>query len=246
MSLRVVYIIFYMLTGVVCSASGFWRADVEVGAVFSGYNDVRVPNEGGTEISLSRDLRTDPAFFNRFNVWYNFNERHAVGVLGAPLRLNAEGSVAHPVFFEGVEFSANAPIDARYRFDSYRASYRYNFLRRDTFTFGVGFTAKIRAAAITLKSGSTEAETTNTGFVPLLNFGLAWDFADRWTFLFEGDALAAPQGRAEDVLTALKYDFNENVAVKSGYRMLEGGADVDQVYNFAMLHYFVVGPTFEF
>jgi hypothetical protein len=243
---RTVFLIFFVLTGLVYGAPGLWRPDVEVGVVFSGYNDVRVPNDGGTEISLSRELKTDPAFFYRFSLWYNFNERHSVGVLAAPLRLNAEGSVTRPVLFGGAEFPANMPLDATYRFDSYRASYRYNFVRRETFKFGLGFTAKIRDAAITLTSGSTEAETTNTGFVPLLNFALAWSFAGRWTFLFEGDAAAAPQGRAEDVLAALQYNFNENVAIKSGYRMLEGGADVDQVYNFAMLHYVVVGPAFEF
>ncbi len=246
MRLSVVFLIFISFAGIVCGTYGRWRTDVEFGAVFSGYNDVRVPNDGGTDISLSRDLTTDPAFFYRFNVWYNFNDRHAAGVLAAPLRLKADGSVARPVSFAGAEFPAYAPIEATYRFDSYRVSYRYNFIRRETFSFGLGFTGKIRSAAIALRSGTTEAETTNTGFVPLINFALAWDFADRWTFLFEGDALAAPQGRAEDVIAALKYNFNENVAVKSGYRMLEGGADVDQVYNFAMLHYFVVGPTFEF
>lgn len=246
MLLRIACLIFCMLPGFVCGAGGLWRPEVEVGVVFSGYNDVRVPNDGGTEVSLSRELRTDPAFFYRFNVWYNFNERHAVGVLAAPLRLSAEGSVTRPVLFSGAEFPADIPLDATYRFDSYRASYRYNFVRRETFRFGLGVTAKIRDAAITLTSGSTEAETRNTGFVPLLNFGLAWGFAGRWTFLFEGDAAAAPQGRAEDVLAALKYNFSENVAIKSGYRMLEGGANVDQVYNFAMLHYFVVGPAFEF
>lgn len=227
-------------------ASAGWRADVEIGAVFSGYNDIRVPNDGGTKISLSRELDTDPAFFYRFKAGYAFGEKHAVGVLVAPLRLKAGGSVPRVVFFDGVEIPADAPIDATYRFDSYRVSYRYNFVRRDTFTFGLGLTAKIRDAAITLKSGAAEGETTNTGFVPLLNFGLAWTFADRWTLLVDGDALAAPQGRAEDVLAAVQYRVNENFLLKSGYRMLEGGADAEEVYSFAMLHYAVVGPSFEF
>lgn len=223
-----------------------WLAEAEVGAVFSGYNDVRVPNEGGSDISLSRDLETEPAFFYRLRVWYRFNDRHAVSLFAAPLRLSAEGSVARPVFFDGVEFPANAPLAATYRFDSYRATYRYNVVSRDNLTFGLGLTAKIRDAAIALRSGAVEAEKTNTGFVPLLYFGLTWTFADDWSLLFDGDALAGPQGRAEDVIVALRYRFNENFALKSGYRMLEGGADVDEVYNFTMLHFVVVGPTVEF
>ena len=223
-----------------------WSVDVEIGPVFSGYNDVRVPNDGGTKISLSRELDTDPAFFYRFKAGYVFGDKHAVGVLVAPLRLKAGGSVPGVVVFDGVEIPADAPIYATYRFDSYRVSYRYNIVRRDVFTFGLGLTAKIRDAAITLKSGGVEGETTNTGFVPLLNFGLRWTFADKWTLLFDGDALAAPQGRAEDVLAAVQYAVNENFSLKTGYRMLEGGADAEEVYSFAMLHYVVVGPSFEF
>ena len=33
--------------------------DLEGGAVFSGYNDVRIPPDGGTEFSLSEDFSTD-------------------------------------------------------------------------------------------------------------------------------------------------------------------------------------------
>jgi hypothetical protein len=223
-----------------------WSLGGEVGPVFSGYNDVRVPNDGGTDISLSRDFGIPPSFFYRFDAWYRFNEKHAVGVLAAPLRLAGEATLSFPVFFDGVEFRAGVPIEAKYRFDSYRASYRYNFVRRETFTFGLGFTAKIRDAAISLNSEEAEAEEANTGFVPLLNFGLSWAFADRWALLAEGDALAGPQGRAEDVLVALHYAPQKHLSFKVGYRVLEGGADVPDVYNFALLHYIVFGPSLRF
>jgi hypothetical protein len=228
------------------SGAARWVADVEGGAVFSGYNDVRVPNEGGTEISLSKDLETDPAFFYRFRGWYRFNDRHAVSLFAAPLRLNASGAVGKAVAFGDVEFPADVPLEAKYRFDSYRATYRYNFVRRENVTFGLGLTAKVRDAAITLRGGGLTAETTNTGFVPLVNFGLRWRFADGWAFLLDGDALAAPQGRAEDVFVGVDYRIHKSASLKAGYRMLEGGADVPQVYNFTMLHFLAVGPVFEF
>lgn len=233
-----------------CVAAGFasadWLADVEVGAVFSGYNDVRVPNEGGTEISLSRDLETDPGFFYRFRIWYSFNDRHAVSVFAAPLRLNASGAVAEDVVFENVEFPANVPLEATYRFDSYRATYRYNLVRRERLTFGIGFTAKVRDAAISVRGGGLEAETTNTGFVPLFNFGLRWRAGDAWTLVLDGDALGASQGRAEDVFVGAECRLHKNVSLKAGYRIIEGGADVPQVYNFTMLHFVALGPVFAF
>ena len=64
--------------------------------------------------------------------------------------------------------------------------------------------------------------------------------------LFEGDALAAPQGRAEDVLLAGTYKFSDHFLFRLGYRILEGGADNDEVYNFALFHYASAGLTYTF
>jgi hypothetical protein len=36
------------------------------------------------------------------------------------------------------------------------------------------------------------------------------------------------------------------MAFKAGYRLLEGGADVDEVYNFALLHYISGGILITF
>ena len=46
----------------------------------------------------------------------------------------------------------------------------------------------------------------------------------------------APQGRAFDVSARLGYVLAERWEVGIGYRTIEGGADVEQVYNFAWLH----------
>jgi hypothetical protein len=68
-----------------------------------------------------------------------------------------------------------------------------------------------------------------------------WKFQPKFGLLLDGDALAAPQGRAEDVLAALTYHASDRMGIKIGYRILEGGANNDVVYNFALLNYAVVG-----
>lgn len=40
--------------------------DIESGAVFSGYNDVRIPGDTGTLFSLSEELEADPGFSTGF------------------------------------------------------------------------------------------------------------------------------------------------------------------------------------
>jgi hypothetical protein len=228
------------------AASAEWSIDFENGAVFSGYNDVQIPKETGTRFSLTEDLETDPDYFFRLRMTYSFNDKHHISGFAAPLRLDASGQVDQLIRFNEVEFASNAPLKARYRFDSYRLTYRYDFHRKERLRIGVGFTAKIRDASISLEDDHKKTEKKNTGFVPLLNFKIDWMFAQRFGLLVEGDALAGPQGRAEDVLFAVLYKLNDKVRLKIGYRLLEGGADVEEVYNFTLVNYVVVGSTVTF
>jgi hypothetical protein len=167
-------------------------------------------------------------------------------VLIAPLRLEAKGEVDRPVVFQDEEFEANTQLKSRYRFDSYRLTYRYDFYRADDLQAGFGATAKVRDASISLAGDNKRSEKKNTGFVPLLHFRCQWMFTKEFGLLLAGDALAAPQGRAEDVLLAFCYWPNERVGMKAGYRILEGGADNDEVYNFTLVHYIIAGAMVSF
>jgi len=39
---------------------------------------------------------------------------------------------------------------------------------------------------------------------------------------------------------------SEKIGIRAGYRILEGGADNDEVYNFALLNYAAAGLEFRF
>jgi hypothetical protein len=220
--------------------------DVETGEVFSGYNDVRIPGNGGTLFSLSEELEAEPGIFFRLRVFYNFNERHHLSALYAPLSINSTGQLDRDLIFEDEIFPANTPLEATYKFNSYRLIYRYDFLRKDNIEIGVGFTAKIRDAKIVIKGDGLESEKTNIGFVPLIHFRFLWKFSHSIAFLLDGDALAAPQGRAEDVIAALIFKASDQIDLKAGYRIVEGGADNDEVYNFALINYAAIGAIFHF
>ena len=220
-----------------------WQIDIESGLAISGYNDVRIPGNTGTKFSLSRDLKIDPTVFWRARISHTFGDKHTLSVLVAPLRLEAAGRLGKDVRFAGGEFAVSTPVVAKFRFDSYRLTYRYDFYRRDRLRLGVGFTGKIRDAAISVEGGGQKAEKTNTGFVPLINFRAQWTISPRFGLLLDGDALAAPQGRAEDVILALTANAAKSVQFKIGYRFLEGGADNDVVYNFTMINYLVLGAV---
>jgi hypothetical protein len=222
-------------------AEQLFFVELEGGAVFSGYNDVRIPGSTGTLFSLVDDLDTETGFAFRGRFTFEIGERHILSLLAAPLTLDASGSIDESVDFEGETFEAGTPLDARYRFNSYRITYRYGLYASERFSTGIGITGKVRDAAIEISGGGKTREKKNVGFVPLVNFSLVLHVHPRLGLLLEGDALAAPQGRAEDVLLAVLFDLDPDFGIRAGYRILEGGADNDEVYNFALLHFAVLG-----
>lgn len=240
-----IYIIFLIILSAFSTVLSHAQpaVNIETGVVFSGYNNVRIPGDGGTLFSLNGDLMADEKIFFRLRLNYTIGERHEISLLYAPLTLKSYGSKNEDILFEGVVFPEGSEIEGEYKFNSYRLTYRYDFIKKESFELGAGFTAKIRDAKIALTSGQLEGIKTNVGFVPIINFRLLWNFRDNLGLLVYGDALAAPQGRAEDVLVALRYRITEKISLTGGYRILEGGADNDEVYNFALLNYAVLGLT---
>ncbi len=240
------FIVFHVIVLSVPQLMAQVDLDIETGVVFSGYNDVRIPGDQGTFFSLSEDLEADPGAFYRIRLFYHFNDRHHLGALFAPLSIRSTGRLDRQLSFAGEVFPADIPLEATYMFNSYRLIYRYDFLRQEKVEAGIGFTAKIRDAKIAVKGENLESEKTNVGFVPILHFRLLWRFSGNIAFLLDGDALAAPQGRAEDVFAGFLYAASDKIDLKAGYRIVEGGADNDEVYNFALINYASIGAIFHF
>ena len=228
--------------------SADWFMDFETGLVSSGYNDVRIPNDTGTLFSLSEDLDIQNKAFFRIRAGVTLGNRHTLSLLAAPLTLNADGVLGKNIFFFKEQFPAGTPVDAVYTFNSYRATYRYDFVRTGNWKAGIGFTAKIRDALIRVKGPDKSSEKTNVGFVPLLNFRIEYAAFPPVHILLEGDALASPggQGRAEDIFFGLLIRGGPHFDFKAGYRVVEGGADVEEVYNFAWLNFYSVGGIIRF
>jgi hypothetical protein len=218
-----------------------WVFELEAGPAWQSYNDVEIPNDGSaTRFSLYDLAGSGPWAAGRLYVTWNINHRHGLRLLLAPLSLTATGRPEEAVTFVGEVYAAGQPTRATYTFNSYRLSYRYQFLDGEDTHAWVGFTAKIRDAVIALEQDGTSSEKTDLGFVPLLHLAGDWRFADRWHLGIDVDALAGGPGRAEDAALELGYDLDDRWTLQAGYRTVEGGADVEEVYTFAWLHYAVV------
>jgi hypothetical protein len=223
-----------------------WNFNLETGAVWQGYNDVQIPGDTGTPFSLS-DLTGDgPIPFYRLELLYNLTKRQQLRFLIAPLGYTESGVFNEDVNFDGQNFAAGETTEATYQFNTFRATYRYLFHDGPNWHWYVGGTLLLRDAEIALKQGNVSASSTDLGIVPLLNLYGDYRFANKWHFIVDFDGLASPQGRAIDLGLKLNYDIDRHWSVGGGLRVVEGGADNDEVYNFAQFNYALVSAGYRF
>jgi len=221
--------------------------ELEGGPAWQAKNDVQIPNdESGTRFSLKDLVGTGPWVSGRLYFTWNINPRHGLRLLLAPLSYTESGSFDSPVDFAGESYEPGVPTEATYKFNSWRLSYRYRLKDGERWKLWIGATVKIRDAKIELRQGPTTSLDDDLGFVPLLHFAADYRFAERWHLIADVDALAGGPGRAIDVGLKVGYDIDSRWAVTFGYRTVEGGADVDDVYNFAWFNWAAASVVLRF
>ncbi len=215
--------------------------ETEAGVLWFGKNDVRIPNEGGTDFDMIDLIGSDLVPYYRLRLNITFDDRHTIRLLAAPISKIGTGSLSQPVQFEETMFQADEPIDGTYRFNTYRITYRYTFYDRNNWTLGAGLTGLIRDAEVILDQPEQSDSKTDLGFVPLIHLYAQRGLGQQASLTFDGESLIGPQGRATDVSLTLAYSLTDNWSLYGGYRILEGGADVDDVYNFALINFGLIG-----
>jgi hypothetical protein len=227
------------------SGAGALRASLEGGAAWQTRNDFRIPGDAGTLVPLA-DYESGPFAAFRASLDWDLTSRQSLRLLAAPLRVETTFTPASPVAFQELVFPAGSPLDGTYVFNSYRLTWYWRFPPGEKWSFRLGATLKVRDAQIALAGDAGRSAKDDLGVVPLLYAYARYQATDRFALELEADALAAPQGRAEDVSLKGVFRVSDRVDVDFGYRLLEGGADNDEVYTFAFFHYAVAGVRIRF
>lgn len=222
-----------------------WHAALETGRVWQTRNDFRIPGDAGTLVELA-EHGSGPTASVRATLTFDLTEKQSLRLLAAPLRVETPFTTTEAVLFQGVVYPANRPIQARYVFDSYRLSWYRRFAPRAQWSFRLGATLKVRSAEIGLTGDPGRSVKEDLGLVPLVYAYARYQASERLAFELEADALAAPQGRAEDVSLKGTWRLSDRAELDLGYRLLEGGADNEEVYTFAFFHYAVAGVRVRF
>lgn len=219
---------------------------VELGGAWQARNDARIENEPpNTRFAIDEITGSGPYAAGRIAFEWSLAERHRLRLLAAPLRVDDSGSSDRAIVFRETVFDPGR-VHAEYRFDSWRLGYRYVFHDSERWTWSGGATLNIRDAEIRLSQDGTSRSRSDTGFVPLLALVGEWRFAPGWRALLDFEGLGAPQGRAIDATLQAGYDLTPSLHVSGGYRVLDGGADNDDLYTFARFDFAVLALHWRF
>jgi hypothetical protein len=224
-----------------------FSVELEGGPAWQTRNDVQIPNDAsGTRFALDDLTGSGPFAAFRLYAEARLGKRNVVRLLVAPLSIEGTGALSDTTQFNGSTFVPGVPTTASYRFDSYRLTWAYRLIVKPDWDLALGLTGKIRSAEIGLAQNGVASSYDDLGFVPLLHVYAAWRPAPGWALALDADGAAASQGRAFDVSLKLRRDLSSRWSVAGGYRTVEGGADVEDVYTFAWFQYAVLSVEYRF
>jgi hypothetical protein len=205
----------------------------EYGPVYTLRNVARIPGDGGTYLNLRNLIGRNEAS-NASRVQIEVPVRKGTFRLYyAPLAIHGQGSFDEPSTFKDQTFAAGVPTDALYEFRSYRFTYRKPWKTTAGWQLELGGTMKVRDATISLRQPTVSAAEANIGWVPLVHIAGKKQLSPKSTVTFDLDALGGGPGRAIDLGVRANYAIGNDYSAGIGVRTIEGGADVDRVFNFA-------------
>ena len=220
---------------------------LSLGSSYQSKNDIQTPNtSAGTRFSLYDSAGEGPVSATRLEINWNYKSRHNLRIMLAPLTFEESVVFQQPVAFAGQNFTAGQSLEATYKFNSWRVGYHYRMVDGDKGTLQLGATLKLRDAEIRLQQATTIGVDDDLGLVPLLYVAGKYQITDNLTVGADVDGLAGGPGRAIDLGFTADYQFADRFSVGLDLRVLEGGADVEQVYNFAQFNSASIALVAEF
>lgn len=149
------------------------RLHAELGFLATLDNRLKLGEEG-TYVDLRKDMGQDTLFFfGRLSGDLDIGRRrkHSVVLLWQPLDLRSQAVTDRDIRVEDAVIPADTPINFRYGFPFWRASYLYDFFEDDR-EVAIGLGLQIRNANLeyATQDGTVLRAARNVGPVPLLKF----------------------------------------------------------------------------
>lgn len=214
---------------------------LDIGSTETNSNKFSIPNDLSSQLSMPTD-ETITSY--RLAAYYDLDESHQLYLLFAPLETSYNLNSNTAFTFNNTNFAGATATSVDYKFNSYRVGYLWRW-QAGSLKYWLGAVGKIRDAEIKVSQGTISDSYDNIGFVPLASFGFEWFLFSGFSIFSHTDALAASQGSAFDSQLEFKYHFGK-FAGSFGKRILGGGADNDNVFNYAQFDTYYLRLSYQF
>ena len=198
----------------------------EIGALAPLTHRIQLGQQG-TDFNYIKDGGQDNLFqYQRFEMWFQKNGQHHFGFLLQPCDLKTTTEAYKDLQFDNIVFPKDTPMDFRYGFDYYRATYMYDWREGTGETLSFGMALQLRNATLDFRSANGELQNTNRdiGPVPLLAAAGKFERENNQWWGFDAAGSFAPikyiNGSNTDIVGAIL-----DASVRGGVH-LQHGADV--------------------
>ncbi|HEX8701909.1 MAG TPA: hypothetical protein VF815_23980 [Myxococcaceae bacterium] len=172
------------------------RTVAELGFLDVHSNTVRY-GQSGSVFRFTEDGGQDNLFlFTRLSAELSWRGRHTAVLLYQPIDLTGETVLSRDISFFDTTFAAGTPLDVRYGFSFWRASYLYDFLAGPERELSVGASLQLRNATLTFTSadGLRRWSSRDVGPVPALKVRGRYGFSSGAWLGLEVDGIYASGG----------------------------------------------------
>lgn len=161
--------------------------------------------------------------FDRYVAGLLINKKHKIGFLYQPLTVNTDVTFREDVMIDSVTFAAGTPMELKYGFPFYRATYTYMFTDTDKWQLGAGLALQVRNASIVFKEVNGENMTVNqnVGPVPAINIYAKYTLDSGLNFSLDATGLYA----SSSIINGASFEFTGSIldaSLRTAYPLREG------------------------
>jgi len=228
----------------------------EFGGAWMYKNEIKSPGEGGDTIDFNTYSGTaDPTSSIRSGFEFYFDDKNELFIQFSPYEMRVLGSLPHDTNFNGKTYTASTAEDdtfMAYRWNEYRARWRYSLIDSKDFVLKLGAGMSISENQVELSD--VQSVSSNVGrevvssvtAMPIGHIHTGMKVGAQGELYAEVDAGGGGNEYILDATLQYRYKMSKHWDVGGGYRYQSVRVDSSKLYNHFSVDNFVMNLGYSF